>query len=226
MIAAFLIGFLGSWHCVGMCGPLNLMLISKSRSMTSFFIYHTGRLIAYILLGLFLGAIGFSVGLFQAQQFMTILLGAAILLLYGVPSFRRRIERFYYTSRFYQSIKNLLNSSFSQSNQWFVSGVANGFLPCGLTYVAAAGAIITGSYLQGMLLMFLFGLGTMPALAIISLGGLHSPEKLKKLIPGSMTLVALLSGGILVLRGLLVVSPQFNELIKAHAAGLITVCGL
>lgn len=226
MTAALIIGFVGSLHCIGMCGPLNLFMMSKNGSVGTFALYHAGRIFAYALLGIILGLIGHSLQLFQVQQVMTFTLGALLLLLYGIPKFRNTLERFYYQSVFYQKLSKWLSGNLTKKNRWIGSGIANGFLPCGLTYVAAASAVALGSLGNGILFMVFFGLGTVPALMMVAFGGAWASQRLKKVIPGAVSFIAILSGSILILRGLLISLPDFNQMIQANAAGLITVCGL
>ena len=221
-----MIGFFGSLHCIGMCGPINLFMIGKSQSTTSFWIYHFGRIVTYVFIGVLLGLIGYSASIFNGQQFITFALGIALLMLYGIPGFRNRIERIYYQSPFFSFIKKRLADHVSAKQRWLVAGILNGFLPCGLTYVAAAGAVVSGNLIDGMVFMMLFGIGTMPALILISLSGALSSTKLKKLIPNTISFVAIISGSLLILRGLLIASPNFNQLVQNQVAGLITVCGL
>ena len=226
MITALVIGFVGSLHCVGMCGPLTLFAMGKNRSSAAFGLYHGGRIISYILLGAVLGALGYSLQMFQTQQFVTFFLGIVLLLLYGIPALRNRLERFYYQSNFYQFVRQKLSNSISKRNKWVFSGMANGFLPCGLTYVAAASAVARGGFGDGILFMSLFGLGTVPALLLVTIGGSLVSQRLRKLIPGAVSFIAIISGSLLIVRGLLISSPDFNQLVQAKAAGLITVCGL
>ena len=226
MIAALAIGFVGSLHCVGMCGPLVLFVTGKQKSHSVFMLYHGGRILSYVLLGIVLGWLGYSIQMLQVQQVMTFTLGALLLLLYSIPSFRNRLERFYYQSKFYCFVKQRLSQNISTKNRWVASGMANGFLPCGLTYVAAASAVATSNFGNGILFMLLFGLGTIPALLLVTMGGSFVSIRLKRLIPSAVSLVAILSGCVLILRGLLISSPDFNQMVQMKAAGLITVCGL
>lgn len=216
---------MGSLHCLGMCGPLNLLILSRQRSWSRFALYHTGRIGVYVLLGVGLGIIGYSIRLFHLQLLFTFGLGIALMVLYSFQGMRLRLERWYYQSAFYQWLQRYLIRNLSQQKQWFASGLANGFLPCGLTYVAAAGAIAMNSLTDSVLYMILFGLGTMPALAFLGLG-LVSSVRIKKMIPKSIPLIAWLSGSLLVLRGFLIALPDFNQLVHSKAAGLITICGL
>ncbi len=226
MITALIIGFVGSLHCVGMCGPLTLFAMGKNRTSAAFTLYHGGRIISYALLGSVLGILGYSLQMFQTQQFVTFFLGVLLLLIYGVPKFRNKLERFYYQSSFYQFVRQKLARSISKRNRWVFSGMANGFLPCGLTYVAAASAVARGGFAEGILFMLLFGLGTVPALLLVTAGGSFVSQKLKKLIPGAVSFIAIISGSLLIIRGLLISSPDFNQLVQTKAAGLIVVCGL
>lgn len=226
MISAFIIGFVGSLHCVGMCGPLNLLVLKNSNSLRPTARYHIGRILAYAILGILLGFLGESLQIIKMQQVTAFVLGAGLLLLYGIPSMRHKIERFYYQSTFYRFIQKKLTSGFAGKGKWILSGFANGFLPCGLTYVAAASAIAIGGLFEGILFMTLFGLGTLPALLLVTLSGTWSARKWKMWIPRAISLVAILSGSILIFRGLLLSYPDFNQLVQTEAAALITVCGL
>ncbi|SNT27527.1 hypothetical protein SAMN05421640_3109 [Ekhidna lutea] len=226
MIGAFIIGLFGSLHCVGMCGPVMMAFMGPRQSKTGFVMYHSGRILTYVLIGLILGLIGATVALFQLQQILAFVLGFGLIVLYGIPSIRHQLERFYYESKFYHFLKSFLSKNLSMRRRWFLSGIANGFFPCGLTYVAAAGAVAIGNSLEGAAFMVLFGLGTLPALITLSFAGNVFSSRLKSIIPRSIPIIAIASGLLLITRGLLTTSPQFNQLVQANAAGLITVCGL
>ncbi|NQZ76158.1 MAG: sulfite exporter TauE/SafE family protein [Ekhidna sp.] len=226
MIGALLIGLFGSLHCVGMCGPVMLAFMGPTQSKQGFLLYHSGRILTYILIGIALGLIGATVAFFEMQRIMAFILGFTLIALYGVPSLRHRIERFYYQSKFYQVLRSFLSNNLSLKRRWFLSGIANGFFPCGLTYVAAAGAVAYADVFQGAVFMVLFGLGTLPALVALSFTGGKVLSRYKQLIPKAIPVIAIVSGSILILRGLLSTFPQFNQMVQANAAGLITVCGL
>ncbi|WP_424964345.1 sulfite exporter TauE/SafE family protein [Ekhidna sp.] len=226
MIGAFIIGLFGSLHCVGMCGPVMMAFMGPKQSKKGFALYHSGRILAYVLIGGILGLLGATMALMQLQKFLAFFLGFGLILLYGIPSIRHRLERFYFESRFYQFLKTFLSKNLSVRRRWFLSGVANGFFPCGLTYVAAAGAVALGNPLEGAAFMILFGLGTLPALITLSFAGNIFSQRIKTLIPRSIPIIAIASGFLLIIRGLLTSFPQFNQLVQANAAGLITVCGL
>jgi sulfite exporter TauE/SafE len=81
-------------------------------------------------------------------------------------------------------------------------GALNGLLPCGLVYVALAGAVARGTLADAVLYMAFFGLGTMPTMLAIGLSGKICPPawrlKLRGAIPAGVCLVA----GLLILRGM------------------------
>lgn len=225
MIGAFLIGLLGSLHCVGMCGPVMLTFSGVNQKASGFILYHSGRILSYLLIGLFLGIIGSFVSILKIQQLSTLVLGLIILILYGIPQFRNALEKFYYQSTFYKFIKGTISKNLSLRRRWFLSGVANGFFPCGLTYVATAGAILMVSVEEGLLFMLLFGLGTVPALLVLQYSGNYLLRRFKKFIPRSLNAVALLAGLLMVYRATLMSFPDFDARVREGAIGLMTVCG-
>ena len=226
MISALVIGLVGSMHCVGMCGPIMMTFAGPKQSVFTFGLYHIGRITSYLLIGGFLGLVGESLHFFQLQQVLTIALGVVLLVIYTIPAFRNRLEKWYFQSAMYRQVSKVLALNLSKKRRWLVSGMANGFLPCGLTYVAAAGAVALGDFVQGALFMLIFGLSTVPALAVVALGGSWISTRFKTYIPRSVSLIAVLSGVIILLRGLLMTFPDFYQMVRTHAAGLITVCGM
>lgn len=226
MIGALAIGFLGSFHCVGMCGPIMMAFMGPRQSKMGFITYHAGRILTYVLIGASFGLIGASLRLFQFQQIVTFVLGVVLLLLYGIPAMRHTLERSYYESNFYRYLKSFLGKNLSVRKRWFLSGVANGLFPCGLTYIAFAGAIALGDVLQGALFMVIFGLGTLPALVIVSFTSGSFALRFKHLVPRTISFIAMVSGTILILRALLSTFPDLNQMVQSNAATLITVCGL
>jgi len=97
IVAAFTMGLLGSFHCVGMCGPLALSLpLSTNTIWSKFsgaFLYNTGRIITYSVFGFVFGLIGKSASLFGYQQWLSISLGVLIIFFVIMP---KRISVFSY----------------------------------------------------------------------------------------------------------------------------------
>lgn len=205
MWTAVLLGLLGGVHCAGMCGPLLLALPrppgGMGRFVTGRLLHQLGRVFTYALLGVGFGAVGSGFALAGVQRFATIALG--VVMLVGVFTSRKLllaapVARWVGGLR--MAMSGLLNRG-SWASQVLL-GALNGLLPCGLVYVAGAGAAATGSLPGGVAYMALFGLGTLPVMLGISLGGQLLPAafrlQLARLVPAGVVLVAAL----LILRGL------------------------
>lgn len=175
---AFLIGLFGSFHCVGMCGPIAMALPVRQGNIYSLLInrmlYNLGRAITYSLIGIVFGLIGEGFSLAGSQRFVSIGAGVLILLMVLLPP--RITQKFYLLKPAYDFtnfLKKKFGPLFRSKSQFatFFIGILNGFLPCGLVYIALAGAVASGSAINGMLYMFMFGLGTIPMLFAISVAG-------------------------------------------------------
>jgi len=214
------IGLAGSFHCIGMCGPLALSLPLNSQSragrVLSITLYNLGRAGTYFLLGFFFGAVGNSLFLTGYQQAISIAIGVSILivLLFG----NRFSANIGIVNRFQNKIKLLLGRLLQQEKNvfsYFLIGLVNGLLPCGLVYLAIASAVATGSVFGGGLLMLAFGLGTIPLMFGLMVAGryvsLAVRQKMRRLVPVFVGVMACL----MILRGLGLgipyVSPAFSQ---------------
>ncbi|MCP4457379.1 MAG: sulfite exporter TauE/SafE family protein [Cytophagales bacterium] len=224
MISAFIIGLAGSLHCVGMCGPLMISLKSN-QSRQSFVIYHVGRLMVYSILGLAFGIIGQGLVLLEAQRVLAITSGLVLILLYAVPTSRKWVEKKYYESHFFIGVRKRMNAYFTTGGKWFVAGALNGLIPCGLIYLAVAGSLIVADPMQGAIFMLLFGLGTLPALALVGFFETLVLTGLKNRFSGVFSGIAIIAGCILVFRGLSDY-PSINEFMIMSVNRMITICGM
>lgn len=220
--AAITLGFLGSFHCVGMCGPIALALPlnhnSLSSKITGALLYNVGRMFTYALLGSLFGLLGQSVVIAGYQQALSITLGVIILIMVLLPS--SAYGRFKITALIYSYIgklKQKLGSLFkkrSYSSLFFI-GTLNGLLPCGLVYLGITGAIATGGSLEGALFMAMFGLGTLPAMFVLGMLGnsisINFRNKINKAIPIFVVAMALL----LILRGMNLGIPYISPEMSA-----------
>ncbi len=179
------IAFLGSFgHCIGMCGGIVLAYSSikiepassKVSKTVAHLLYNFGRVFTYTILGAIFGALG-GVALFSntANAVLLIVAGIAMVLaglsLMGKIKFLTIIEHSISSSNFYKkSFQKILHSKSNAS--FFVLGMLNGLLPCGFVYFFAITAASTASPFYGALVMFIFGVSTIPAM--FSLGFLSS----------------------------------------------------
>ena len=221
---ALALGLLGSLHCAAMCGPLMLALPvtpgGAGRFVVGRIIYQLGRVTTYCLLGIVAGLIGKSIFLVGLQRWLSIVLGVAILtgfLVYKKVSVSAPVVRLVARLKFAMSAQ-LRQRGF---RSLVLLGMLNGLLPCGLVYVALAGAVARGALPDGIIYMAVFGLGTMPTMLGISLSGkLFSPAlriKLRSAIPVGICLLA----GLLILRGLGLGIPYVSP---ALVAGVPASC--
>jgi len=209
VLGGFLIGFLGSFHCLGMCGPIVLALpvgnTSTFKLVLSRFLYNIGRIVTYTFFGAVFGFFGRGITFVGFQSFASIAIGVIILVYYLMPSkFKGRLS----VTAPYRLLNNFVKSAFKRITKTgspqalFLFGIINGFLPCGFVYFALAGAITMGNSINGAAFMALFGLGTIPIMLGTALAGRFISGKFRakvnKLIPVFAIILALL----FILRGL------------------------
>jgi len=204
-ITGLVLGLVGSLHCAGMCGPLALALPRTGSSSAGFvagrLAYNLGRVLTYCSLGFVFGLVGRSLVVAGLQRWVSIGLGLALLA--GLFSSRRLAlwgPVISLVERLKSRMSGLLRRhSFGAS---LTLGMLNGLLPCGLVYVACAGATAAGGLTSGVEYMGGFGLGTIPMILGIGVFGRLVPVSLRlqmrKAIPVSVFLVA----SLLIFRGL------------------------
>lgn len=209
LISALILGIMGSFHCAGMCGPIAIALPLHGNTLPQKIfggtLYNIGRTITYGIMGALFGMLGQGIHLLGFQQKVSVVMGALMIISVLFPALFRSqysldTSLFSFVGKLKKSIGKLFAVRSFQS--LFFIGLLNGLLPCGLVYIAIAGAIGTGSTAEGALYMILFGLGTIPMMLVISLAGnvlgLAVRQKINKIIPGLVVVVGLL----FVLRGL------------------------
>ncbi|MDH7914112.1 sulfite exporter TauE/SafE family protein [Winogradskyella sp. SYSU M77433] len=209
LVSGLVLGLLGSLHCVGMCGPIAFMLpVDRSNSfkkVSQIGIYHFGRLLAYSIIGLVFGLLGKSLYIFGLQQQLSIAIGIIMIVLVLIPY--KTISK-YNLSRPINKIISKVKSNLGQalkkktSDTFLTIGFLNGFLPCGLVYMAVFGSLATGSLLQGSLYMILFGLGTIPLMTSAIYLGKFLNSTIKQRIQKAIPVFVVVIGVLFILRGL------------------------
>ncbi|KLT69999.1 sulfite exporter TauE/SafE family protein [Flavobacterium sp. ABG] len=209
LYSAFIFGLISSFHCIGMCGPIAMMLpvdrTNEAKKSAQIMTYHLGRLTAYAIIGLLFGLLGRVFFLAGLQQKMSIFIGVAMILVVLIPE--KTISKYNFSKPVYKiisKIKSSLGSHFKNKSykSLFLIGLLNGFLPCGMVYVALFGAMAMQSAGLGVLYMLLFGLGTVPLMTLVvyinSIITVSFRNRIQKVIP----YVAVLIGVLFILRGL------------------------
>ncbi|MDF4222694.1 sulfite exporter TauE/SafE family protein [Maribacter sp. M208] len=209
LLSALILGLMGSLHCVGMCGPIAFMLpVDRTNNYKKFgqiFIYHFGRLLAYGIIGLVFGLLGKGLSIFGIQQKLSIAIGVIMILIVLIPY--QTFNKYNLSKPVYKiisKVKNQLGKELKKKSPdtFLTIGFLNGFLPCGLVYMALFGSIAMGDALQGSLYMILFGVGTLPLMTAaiyfsnLLKGGIC--QKVQKAIPVFVIII----GALFILRGL------------------------
>jgi len=209
LVSALILGLMGSLHCVGMCGPIAFMLpVDRTNNYKKFgqiFIYHFGRLLAYGIIGLIFGLLGKGLSIFGIQQKLSIAIGIIMILVVLIPY--KTFNKYNLSKPIYKiisKVKNQLGKELKKKSPdtFLTIGFLNGFLPCGLVYMALFGSIAMGDALQGSLYMMLFGVGTLPLMTAaiyfsnLLKGGIR--QKVQRAIPVFVIII----GALFILRGL------------------------
>ncbi|MDR3345771.1 MAG: sulfite exporter TauE/SafE family protein [Campylobacteraceae bacterium] len=171
------VALLGSFgHCIGMCGGFVAALSSGKIGANAPFskqlffqgIYHLGRISSYALLGALCGLAGSSLAISPKAQGLLFFAIGCLMILMGVSlagkiRFLSSIENSLLLRPFTKKIYTFLISSKNLSS-FYLLGMFNGFVPCGLVYFFLASAAASGSVFWGALMMVVFGLATLPAM--------------------------------------------------------------
>jgi len=217
LLSALVLGLMGSFHCAGMCGPIAIALPLHGNTVPQKIfggtLYNVGRTITYGIMGAIFGLLGQGIQLLGVQQKISVVMGAVMIISVLFPAlFKNQYRLDKSTFSFVGKLKKRIGEMFSirSFQSLFFIGMLNGLLPCGLVYMAIAGAIGTGNAVEGTLYMMLFGLGTIPMLLTISLAGNIMSQairrKINKLIPVMVVVVGLL----FILRGLSLGIPYLS----------------
>ncbi|SFP89143.1 sulfite exporter TauE/SafE family protein [Hymenobacter arizonensis] len=226
--AGFLFGLLGSFHCVGMCGAIALALpggMDKATSSLRYgggrLLYNLGRITTYATLGAAAGLVGQGLRLAGVQQGLSIASGVLILLLVAVPErYTSRLAGWLGLTRPLAWVKNTLGRLFQQPTlpALYATGLLNGLLPCGLVYLALAGALSASGVWGAAAYMACFGLGTLPLMFGLSLSGRLVPlawrTRMRQAVPYAASVLAVL----FIVRGLGLGIPYLSPQLGPAAA--------
>jgi sulfite exporter TauE/SafE len=231
LLPALSLGFLGSFHCIGMCGPIALTLpvqhLTGAKKLAGILLYNVGRITAYAVLGMIFGWLGQQFYLGGLQQWLSITVGSLLLLMvllnYVVG---KRIQGTHLLNGFTTRIKTILGGLLRQQRfrTLYAIGFFNGLLPCGLVYLGIAGSVATGDVEKGILFMSAFGAGTLPAMMAVTyfsnLISLSVRNKMRNMIPYVIGIMGIL----LIMRGLNLGIPYISPYMSAHSEKVVERC--
>jgi uncharacterized protein len=183
----FMLGILGTGHCIGMCGPLVIAFPGGRGGFASHLYYHLGRIFTYVVIGGIMGGIGAGLAGIAAAtggnfplwvtriQLGVSIVAALFLLNFGLARLGIIREPGWMTLASPDKIpgyRKLLKSVFINKRQaeMFLLGMMMGLLPCGLSFAAFTRALPSGSPINGAAMVFIFALGTVPGLLLLGTG--------------------------------------------------------
>jgi sulfite exporter TauE/SafE len=201
----FVLGLVGSLHCLQMCGPIVLaygLHLDRTRAMRAHFQYNAGRILTYTALGAVAGAAGHGIGLLGRMAGLAsgarVLAGAAMIVagfaMTGLGPARGGLV----------TIQKSAGRRLMAPGGKFRLGLILGFLPCGLIYAALLKAVETGSAAGGAATMLAFGLGTSAALLALGLTSSLAGLRVGQWSTRVAAVCVMVSGVVLIWRGLMV----------------------
>ncbi len=208
-LAAITMGIVGSFHCIGMCGPIAFALpLNNDSSLAKFFgslLYNIGRITTYSSIGFLFGLAGKGLSIVGFQQGLSVLLGASILIIMLLAKWRTvklNVPAIFLT--FGAGVRNAVGKLFLKKNfaALYLIGLLNGLLPCGLIYMAVAGAVATADPVKSALFMAAFGAGTLPVMWAVSFFGNFINMEARKTIRNLYPYIMVLMACMLILRGM------------------------
>ncbi|KDN54626.1 sulfite exporter TauE/SafE family protein [Flavobacterium seoulense] len=209
LYTALIFGLISSFHCIGMCGAIAMMLpVDRShpaKKLTQIITYHLGRITAYATIGFIFGLVGKGFFMAGMQQKLSIILGVLMILVVVIPE--KVLAQYNFSKpvfRLLSRIKQALGNQFKKKSyqSLFTIGLLNGFLPCGMVYVALFGAIAMQSTSLGVFYMILFGLGTIPLMSTVVYINSFLTVSIRNKIQKTIPYVVVLIGILFILRGL------------------------
>jgi len=195
-VAVFVASILGSTHCITMCGPIAITVNNSSGFMS---LYHLGRLLSYLVLGILAGLVGetFLSNNIPLVSTISIILISIFFIYTGYKLVRGKPLEFLPGKTISKLMSKPAKWSLTQSKEVksLTIGIVNGFLPCGWVYIFVIGAVATKSPLYSAVILFIFWLGTLPALSAF-------PFIYKKAIKRAPRKLAVAAGILLITIGL------------------------
>ena len=209
LFTALFFGLISSLHCIGMCGPIAMMLPVDHKNPTKkalqILTYQLGRITAYGMLGFIFGLLGRGLFVAGFQQRLSIVVGVLMIVIALVPD--RVFAQYNFSKPIYRLISNIkskLGEQFKRKSPdaLFTIGFLNGLLPCGMVYAALFGAIAMQNTMLSVSYMLLYGLGTIPLMSAVVYATSFITQPFRNKIQKVIPLITILIGTLFILRGL------------------------
>lgn len=185
LLAALLVGFLGSAHCIGMCGgiasALSINSITGTHRLLATLLYNLGRIISYVIAGTIVGGTISSVASLASDY--AILNSLRVLSALVMIILALYIGKWWHGLVYIEKLGQYLWRYLSPLSTKLLPlptplhalplGLLWGWLPCGLVYSALTWSAVSGSALNGAAIMLAFGIGTLPSMLLIGVGAAY-----------------------------------------------------
>ena len=224
IISGLVLGFLTSFHCVGMCGPIALALplhgATKIQKLFGGVLYNLGRTTTYVIFGFFLGLFGQGLVALGFQRWVSIIAGILMIATVLSPSlFKSNFISQGIFNSLLSKVEGALKKLFSTRSygSLYLIGLLNGLLPCGPLYMAFIMSTGTGNAITAAIFMMMFGLGTIPLLFAITILGNFISLSVRNKINNFLPILIVIIGILFILRGLNLGIPYLSpkeEMIK------------
>ncbi len=199
-LAVLVASLLGSSHCISMCSPIAATL-HGTRGYLS--VYHFGRLLSYIVLGVLAGLVGEAV--LSNNLPLVSKISAVLISVFFIFTGYRIIKKKTLDILPSKTMTSILlypakwSLTQNRATRSFVIGVVNGFLPCGWLYIFVIGSVASKDPFYSAFILFIFWLGTLPALTAF-------PMLYKKVFQNAPRKLSVAAGIVLILAGLLTIT--------------------
>jgi uncharacterized protein len=207
-IGGLLLGATSSLHCVGMCGPIALALpisyFNKLQQYIAGILYNIGRVVGYASFGFLLALLGKNIFTFHTQNWLSIIGGLLIIIGVFYNNFYQKKINIPVLDVLEKKVRKSIVYFFSQKKMYafFMIGVLNALLPCGMVYIALAAAVSFHTPMFSALFIFFFGAGTLPLMIALFFTGIQIKIQLRKYVVRYSPYAMMLVGVFLITRGL------------------------
>jgi len=212
-----LLGLAGSLHCAGMCGPIAVALPGRSESISGRVVerglYQSGRIMTYALLGALAG-LGASIGDLAGYERVVSITAGVLMIAAAILQLllHRSILPSRMVARLTGPVRHRLGMLLRNGSRPAMLGIGalNGLLPCGLVSSALFGSAATTDPIAGMTFMAAFGVGTLPVMMTLSLGGSLVTGRFRSSLRTALPVIAIMIGVLVVVRGMALGIPYVS----------------
>jgi sulfite exporter TauE/SafE len=208
IISGLALGAISSFHCIGMCGAIAFSIpthhLSSFKKAIAILLYNFGRVTTYSIIGLLFGLLGRQISMAGFQQWFSIVAGIVILMIVIQAYLKKPVFHLPGYNKALSVITKIISKFINKPSlkSIYLLGMANGLLPCGLVYLAVTGALAAGTIEGATIFMVAFGLGTLPAMFLLSYFKFIISLSVRNLIKRSVPYVVAGMAVLLILRGM------------------------